>query len=65
MSFIRVPANIKEFSLSETADRRYIIGYYPTNRTRDGKRRKVSIEVRGHPEYVVWGKKAYFARAPR
>jgi VWFA-related protein len=45
-------------------NRRYIIGYYPTNRTRDGKRRKVSIEVRGHPEYIVWGRKAYFAPGP-
>ncbi len=42
-------------------NQRYIIGYYPTNRTRDGGRRKVSIEVRGHPEYVVWGRKTYFA----
>lgn len=43
-------------------ERRYVIGYYPTNRSRDGQRRKVSIEVRDHPEYVVWGQKAYFAR---
>jgi hypothetical protein len=43
-------------------DRRYVIGYYPTNRSRDGLRRKVSIEVRGHPEYEVWGQKSYFAR---
>jgi VWFA-related protein len=43
-------------------DRRYVIGYYPTNRLHDGQRRKVSIEVRNHPEYVVWGQKAYFAR---
>ena len=43
-------------------DRRYVIGYYPTNRARDGKRRKVSIEVKGHPEYTVWGQKSYFAR---
>ncbi len=43
-------------------DRRYVIGYYPTNRLHDGQRRKVSIEVRGHPEYTVWGQKSYFAR---
>jgi len=43
-------------------DRRYVIGYYPTNRVRDGKRRKVSIEIRGHPEYTVWGQKSYFAQ---
>ena len=43
-------------------DRRYVIGYYPTNRLHDGQRRKVSIEVRNHPEYIVWGQKSYFAR---
>jgi VWFA-related protein len=43
-------------------DRRYVIGYYPTNRARDGKRRIVNIAVRDHPEYVVWGQKSYFAR---
>jgi VWFA-related protein len=43
-------------------DRRYVIGYYPTNHLRDGKRRRVSIEVRNHPEYIVWGQKSYFAR---
>lgn len=43
-------------------DRRYVIGYYPTNRARDGKRRKVSVVVRDHPEYQIWGQKSYFAR---
>ncbi len=43
-------------------DRRYVIGYYPTNRERDGKRRKVHIEIRNHPEYQVWGQKSYFAK---
>jgi len=43
-------------------EHRYVIGYYPTNRKRDGKFRKVTIEVRGHPEYLVQGQKSYFAR---
>ncbi len=43
---------------------RYVIGYYPTNEARDGKRRKVKIEVRGHPEYIIWGRKTYFAPEP-
>jgi hypothetical protein len=43
---------------------RYVIGYYPTNKTRDGKRRKVSIEIRNHPEYSVEGRKTYFAPEP-
>lgn len=40
---------------------RYIIGYYPTNQEKDGKRRKISIEVRGHPEYRILGRKSYYA----
>ena len=40
---------------------RYVIGYYPANKKHDGKRRAVKIEVRGHPEYIVWGRKTYFA----
>ncbi len=45
-------------------NRRYIIGYYPTNTKRDGKLRKVKIEVLGHPDYVVWGRKSYYAAGP-
>jgi hypothetical protein len=40
---------------------RYIIGYYPTNEKRDGKRRNIKILVRNHPEYIIWGRKTYFA----
>jgi VWFA-related protein len=40
---------------------RYVIGYYPTNERRDGKLRQIKIEVRGHPEYIVTGRKAYYA----
>lgn len=38
---------------------RYVIGYYPTNRTRDGRSRQVTIQVRNHPEFTVTGRKAY------
>lgn len=38
---------------------RYIIGYYPTNQARNGKKREVKTEVRGHPEYSIWGRRAY------
>ena len=41
--------------------RRYILGYYPTNTRRDGRRRKVRVEVRGHPEYLVHGRRSYYA----
>jgi hypothetical protein len=42
-------------------ERRYILTYYPTNTKRDGKLRRVEIKARNHPEYVIWGKKSYYA----
>ena len=45
----------------EDINTRYHIGYYPTNKTRDGKRRRVTIAIKGHPEYSVWGRKSYIA----
>lgn len=43
-------------------NRRYILGYYPSNETRDGKLRKVKIEVKGHPEYRILGKQSYYTK---
>jgi VWFA-related protein len=40
---------------------RYIIGFYPTNEAQDGKRRKLILEVRNHPEYRVLGRRSYYA----
>ncbi len=40
---------------------RYAIGYYPTNTVRDGRFRRVKIEARNHPEYIVRGRAGYFA----
>lgn len=39
---------------------RYVIGYSPTNRNRDGKPRQLAIQVRNHPEFTVTGRKTYF-----
>jgi VWFA-related protein len=44
-------------------ERRYILTYYPTNSKRDGKLRRVEIKVRNHPEYVILGKKSYYAES--
>ncbi|HEY6804881.1 MAG TPA: VWA domain-containing protein [Pyrinomonadaceae bacterium] len=41
--------------------KRYVIGYYPTNKTHDGTRRKISVTIKNHPEYAVLGRKAYYA----
>ncbi|HJX93837.1 MAG TPA: VWA domain-containing protein [Pyrinomonadaceae bacterium] len=38
---------------------RYIVGYYPTNKVQDGKRRQIKTEIKGHPEYTVLGRKSY------
>jgi len=40
---------------------RYIVGYYPINKERDGRRRKINFEVKGHPDYVILGRKSYYA----
>jgi len=45
-------------------NRRYVVGYYPINKEHDGKRRKIDIEVKGHPEYLVVGRKSYYAPGP-
>jgi VWFA-related protein len=44
-------------------NQRYIIGYYPTDKQRDGKRRTIQFAVKGHPEYQVLGRSSYFAPA--
>ena len=38
---------------------RYVMGYSPTNRNRDGKLRQLTVQVRNHPEFTVTGRKAY------
>ena len=43
---------------------RYIVGYYPTNKVRDGKRRNIDFQVKGHPEYQILGRRSYFTPGP-
>jgi hypothetical protein len=43
---------------------RYVIGYYPINKARDGARRTVAVQVRDHPDYTITGRKAYYAPGP-
>jgi len=42
-------------------NQRYIIGYYPTNKDHDGKRRRISISVKGHPDYSITSRTSYYA----
>ena len=43
---------------------RYIVGYYPTNKERDGTRRRINFEVKDHPEYTILGRRSYYAPGP-
>ena len=62
-SFLEQPTQADEIysRIFSDINRRYVIGYYSTNKLHDGKRRKVVVEVRGHPDYVVTGRKSYLA----
>jgi VWFA-related protein len=42
-------------------NRRYVLGYYPTNKALDRRLRQLKVEVRGHPEYLVQGRQSYSA----
>jgi len=48
----------------EDLNQRYIVGYYPSNKERDGKRRHITLEVKGHPEYSITSRKSYYAPEP-
>ena len=65
-AFLEDPSQADEIysRIFSDINRRYIVGYYPTNKEHDGKRRKVNVEVRGHPEYMVMGRKSYYAHDP-
>lgn len=65
-SYMETPKQAPEIYRSILGDlnQRYVIGYYPTNKAHDGGQRQVVVEVRGHPEYSVTGRKSYIAPAP-
>jgi VWFA-related protein len=62
-AYFSEPEDAKDIYAKVLADinSRYVIGYYPTNKMHDGKRRTVVVEVRHHPEYSVAGRKSYIA----
>jgi VWFA-related protein len=47
--------------IAQDLSQRYIIGYYPTNKEHDGKRRRISITVKGHPDYLITSRTSYYA----
>ena len=60
--FLETPAQAQSIYSRIFADinERYIVGYYPKNKIGDGKRHKFNIEVKGHPEYTILGRKFYY-----
>lgn len=62
LDFLEKPEDAENVysNIFKVIENRYVIGYYPTNEKRDGKRREVKIEVRNHPEFTVRGRKAYY-----
>jgi VWFA-related protein len=65
-SYLETPKQAPEIYRSILADLnlRYTIGYYPTNKAHDGSQRKVVVEVRGHPDYSIAGRRSYIAPEP-
>lgn len=65
-SFLERPEQAKDIYARILADinHRYVISYYPTNKERDGRLRKVHIEIRNHPEYIVHGREGYYIETP-
>lgn len=47
--------------IAQDLNQRYIIGYYPTNKAHDGKRRRISITVKGQSDYLITGRTSYYA----
>ena len=61
--FLETPAQADEIysRIFNDIDDRYIIGYYPSNKSHDGKLRTIAVAIKGHPEYSVIGRKSYYA----
>jgi len=62
--FLETPAEADQIYARIFSDinQRYIVGYYPTNKEHDGKRRKIDFGVKGHPEYQIFGRRSYLRR---
>jgi VWFA-related protein len=66
-SFLESPDQTENIYSAILADinSRWLIGYYPIDKVHDGKRHNVLVEVRNHPDYVVTGRKSYYATEVR
>ncbi|HEY5885904.1 MAG TPA: VWA domain-containing protein [Pyrinomonadaceae bacterium] len=63
LMFLERPDQADEIYSRIFADinRRYLVGYYPTNKEHDGKRRRIAVTIRDHPDYKVMGRVWYYA----
>jgi len=61
--FLETPSQAQEIysRIFTDINQRYIVGYYPTNKEHDGRRRKINFEIKGHPDYLILGRRAYYA----
>jgi VWFA-related protein len=59
--FLETPAQAQSIYSRIFADinERYIVGYYPKNKIGAGQRHNFNIEIKGHPEYTILGRKFY------
>jgi VWFA-related protein len=64
VNFLQTPEDTKNIyaDIFSSIEKRYLIGYYSKNQKQDKKLRNVRIEVRGHPKYLILGRKTYFPR---
>lgn len=62
-SFLEKPEQANEIygRILSDINHRYVLSYYSTNNQPDGKLRRLQIEVRGHPDYVIQGRTSYYA----
>ena len=59
--FVEKPddADLAYRKISEVTKSRYTIGYYPKDQDSRGKIRRISITIKGHPEYTVTTRPGY------
>jgi len=50
--------------IGEDIRARYIIGYYPGSEKNDGRFHTLDVKVKGHPDWIVMGRRGYYAKRP-
>ena len=61
--FLETPGDVADIyrRILDDANGRYLLGFQPPDVGNGNQRRSVRIEVRGHPEYSVLGRKSYYS----